>query len=103
MDFSSLITIALVIVAAYFLIKFVVSPVIRTVLGIVSFLIIIYFLQRFFGFDSSKILSPFGINLNLNKLDSNFGWILGPTNYYIGLAKTFFAYIWGNFPKSLNK
>jgi len=101
MDTTSLIEIVIAIVAAYFIIKFVVSPIIRAVLGIIIFLVAIYLLQRFFGFNLDQILAPFGISLNSSKWGLNLNWILGPANYYVDQIKTFLYSIWGNFPKPL--
>lgn len=103
MDITSLITIAVVIAVAYLLIRFVVSPIFKAIFAVIFFIVILYLLQRYFSFDLSKILSPFGINLDMNKLDSSFNWILGPAGFYIDRAKNFLDFIWGNFPKSLNK
>lgn len=87
MDIQSFIAIAVGIVAIYFFIKFIVSPIIRAVFGVVIFLVIIYLLQRFFGFN----LDQWGLNLN---------WMLNPANHYINQIKNFLIFIWGNFPKN---
>lgn len=99
MELASLIPIIIAIGVAFFLIKFVVSPIIRAIIGVVSFVVILYFLQRFTGFDLNKISGLFGINLDMNKLNSSFSWVLGPAGYYIDRAKSFFDFIWSNFPK----
>lgn len=103
MDITSIIEIIIVIAVIYFLIKFVVSPVIKIILGIIIFLVAIYLLQSFFGFNIDQVLAPFGISLNLNKLLPSFNWILGPANYCIDQIKHFISFIWDSFPKSLNK
>jgi hypothetical protein len=101
MDLTSIIEIVIAIAVVYLFIRFVASPVIRVILGIITFLVIILILQQFFNFDLDKALIPLGIHLNLNKWVSSFNWILGPANYYIELLKTFLGSIWQNFPKSL--
>jgi hypothetical protein len=102
MDIASLIAIIIAIVAIYFFIKLVVSPIIKAILGVVIFLVLIYILQRL-GFNLDNILAPFGISLNLNRWAPNLSWLFGPANYYIDQLKTFLNYIWGNFPKGLSK
>jgi hypothetical protein len=97
-DFTSLIIIVVAIVVAYFFIKFIVSPIIKIITGIIFFLILIYFLQKF-GFNFNKILSPFGISLDLNNWIQNFYWVLNPINYLINQALLFFHFIWQNIPK----
>jgi hypothetical protein len=87
MDITSLILIVVIVVAIYLFIKFVVSPVVKIILGIIIFLILIYLLQRFFGFNLDQILTPFGISLNLSKW--NFNWILESAKYYTNQAKIF--------------
>jgi len=99
MDLTLFIVIVLAIVVIYLFIKFILSPVLRIIFGIIIFIILIYFLQRFFGFDLNRILSPFGISLNLNKLYLSISWILLPINYLIDQVKNFLIYIWGNIPK----
>jgi len=103
MDFSSLIGIAIIIVAVYFLIKFIVSPLLKLIFGIIAVLALIYFLQRFFGFDSAKFFSNFGISLDTEKWGVNLNWILNPINYYADQIKSFLNYIWNNFIGSFGK
>ncbi len=100
MDLTSIIEIVVVIAIVVFLIKFIVSPIIKIAIGILLILGLIYVLQRYFGFDVDKILSPFGVSVNVDKWNQSFDWILTPANYYLDQAKTFFNFIWGNFIKS---
>jgi len=103
MDFSSLIGIVVAIIAVYFLIKFIVNPLLKLIFGIIAVLTLIYFLQRFFGFDLSKFLSTFGISMNTENWGINFNWISNPTNYYTDQIKSFLNYIWNNFIGSFEK
>ena len=98
MDTATIIAIIVLIILVYFFIKLILSPVIRALLGIVIFMILIYVLQRF-GFDLDKILSPFGISLNINKWGLYFQWILGPINYFIDYIKNLFSNAFQNVPK----
>ncbi len=99
MDVATLVEIVVAIVIAYFLIKFIVSPIIKIAIGIISILIMIFLLQRFFGFNIDEVLSKFGISLNLNKWGSDFNWILSPLFYFVDKIKDFFTGILGNLPK----
>lgn len=99
MDYASLITIIITIIIIYFLIKLIISPIIKAVLGIITFLIIIYILQKFFGFDLNKILTPFGINLNTESWNLN--WLTGPVDYYVNMIKSFLDFILSNFLKNV--
>ena len=100
MDISSLIAIVIAIVAIYFFIKLIVSPIIKAVLGVIIFIAVIYLLQRFFGFNIDQILAPFGISFNLGNWGPGFNWILGPANYYIDQIQNFANFVWGNVIKS---
>jgi len=102
MDLTSLIAIIIAIVAIYFFVKLVVSPIIKAILGVVIFLVLIYILQRL-GFNLDSILAPFGISLNLNRWAPNLSWLFGPANYYIDQAKNFASFLWSNVPKNLGQ
>ena len=100
MDTTSLIEIVLVIIVIYLFIKFIVSPIIKAIVGIIIFLVAIYLLQQFFGFDLSKVLAPFGITFNSSNWGSSFNWFTGPVSYWGNELKTFVNFISGNFPKT---
>ena len=99
MDFTSFIEIIVAIIAAYFLLKFIVSPVIKIIFGIIIIIFLIYLFQRFFSFNIDKVLTPFGISLNLTQWNSIFNWILEPINYYLDQAKNFLFSIFNNLPQ----
>ena len=99
MDISSLIGIIVVIIVAYFLIKFIISPILRIIIGVVFLVAALYFLQKLFGFNLNQLLTPLGISFDLNKWIDSFGWILSPATYYMEKIKSFFVYILGNYPK----
>jgi hypothetical protein len=94
MDFASVIGIIIAVAIIYLFIKFVVSPVLRVVFGIIIFLILIYLLQRFFGFNLNQIFDPFGVNLD---------WLLNSLDYYTDRGKNFLNLIWENFIKNFSK
>jgi len=89
MDLTSLIEIVVVIVVAYFFIRFIVSPFIKIILGVLAFLILIYLLQRFLGFNFDKVLADLGVSSFLNKWGLNINWILNPINYFMNYIKNF--------------
>lgn len=96
MDITSLIAIVVAIVIIYLFIKFIVSPLLRVVFGIILILIIIYLLQKFLGFDPNKILTPFGISFSNINLD----WLSAPVDYCINQITNFFLPVWKNIPKN---
>jgi len=98
MDASSIIAIVIGVVAIYFFIKLVVSPIIKAVLGIVIFLVVIYLLQRM-GFNFDRVLAPLGISLNINSWGSGFNWILNPVGYLFSKIKEILDSAFQNIPK----
>lgn len=100
-DTSSIVAIIVAIVAIYLFIKFIVSPIIRAVLGIIIFLIVIYLLQKFLGFNLDQILAPFGISLNADKWGINVNSILGIAGNYIEQIKGYLNFIGIHIPKSV--
>jgi len=103
MDITSIIEIIIVIAVIYLVIKFIVNPVIKIILGIIIFLVAVYVLQRFFGFNINEILAPFGISLNMGKWAFNFNDVLWPANTYIDKLRTFGNLIWQNMSQTLNQ
>jgi uncharacterized membrane protein YfcA len=99
MDFTSFIEIIIAILVAYFILKFIVSPVLKIIFGIIIILVLLYLLQRFFGFNIDKALAPLGVSLNLNKWGDGFNWILSPINYCLDQIKKFLDPLWNNLPK----
>lgn len=87
MDTTSLIEIIVVIVIAFFIIKFILSPVIKIIFGVLIILIVLHLLQQFLGFDIDIFLSKFGVNLNLNSWLLNFNWLFGPLDNLINQIK----------------
>ncbi len=101
MDTTSLIEIIIAVLVVFAFIKFIVSPVIKFVLGILIFLFLLYLLQRFFGIGLDKLLAPFGVSLDPNSWGLNFDWVPAPINYYMEQVKSFANYIWENYVKAL--
>ena len=85
MDLTTLIEIIIAAFIIYLFIKFIVSPVVKIILGIIIFIVLVYLLQRFFGLEPDKILAPFGISLD--KWGLNLNWIQGTVNHYIQQIK----------------
>lgn len=89
MDITSLITIIIVAVAAYYIVKFIVSPLVRLIAGILFFLVVIYILQRYFSFNFQNVL---GFDLGLDR-------VIIFADSYLSRAVSFFKYLLGNVPK----
>ena len=96
MDITSLIAIVVAIIIIYLVIKFIVSPLLKIVFGIILILIILYFLQKYLGFDPNQILSPFGISFKNINLD----WLSAQVDYCLNQIKNLFLPIWKNIPKN---
>jgi len=100
MDVASIITIIIAIVVIYCIIRFVVSPLIRLIAGIIVFLIVIYILQNYFNFSFNQFLGPFSKYIDIDKIINSFNWIISPIASYINKVVSFFKLIWGNVPKT---
>jgi hypothetical protein len=57
-DINSLIIIAVAIAVVYFVIKFIVSPIIKLVAGIIIIAVAFFILQKYFNVDFNQILEP---------------------------------------------
>lgn len=93
MDITLIIELIAAIVVAYLLVKFIVSPAIKIIAGIIVFIILLYILQKFFGFNFDKLLSPLGISVPFS-LD----WIFDPIDYIVNQITAFFHAIFKNIP-----
>jgi len=93
MDTKALIELILVIGSVILFIKFMVSPIIKAILGIISFIVIVYLLQKFLGFDIGEMLSPLGISLDFNNWSQNISWILKPAEYCLNQIKNLLNFI----------
>ncbi|MCX6721463.1 MAG: hypothetical protein NT026_02590 [Candidatus Staskawiczbacteria bacterium] len=100
MDIASVLTIVVIVIAVYFFLKLVVSPLVRAVAGIIAFLIILYLLQRIFGFDLSRIFGRYSVFLDISKWGINLNLILNPVNYLIKEILNFLQQGWEKIPKS---
>lgn len=103
MDTTLLIEIIVAAFVIFLFIKFVVSPVIKVILGVIIFLFLIYLLQRFFGIGLDKILAPFGISLNLDRWSSAINWIFSPLDGYIQQLKNLANFVWRNFADTMRR
>ena len=82
MDTTSLGTIIISIILLGLFIKFVISPLIRAVLGIIIFLLIIYALQKITHFNTNSIFGSLSPYMDISKW-SFINWILWPVDYLI--------------------
>jgi len=92
MDVASITAIIIALAVIYFFVKIVVSPVVKAILGVIIFLIALYLLQHYFGFNLNKILSPLGIypekwGINLNWLTSPVTNAMATINNYSQIFK----------------
>ena len=99
MDLQSIIVIVVAIVIVYFFVKLVVSPLVKVVLGIITFLIALYVLQHFFNLNLNNALGPLSSYLNLNKWGVNLNWILAQVFSYINSILSFLHILGNNVPK----
>ena len=100
MDTTSIVEIVIAVVVVYFFIKFIVSPVIKAILGVIIFLFLIYLLQRYLGFNLNQVLAPFGISFDPSRWGVSFNWLSGPIDYYINQIENFASHALQNVPKA---
>jgi hypothetical protein len=77
---TSLLLIGVVIFVAFYVIKFIVSPFIKLVAGILVLVAAIYVLQHFFQFDLSFMTNFLNKYINFNEWVAKFGWITNLMN-----------------------
>jgi len=65
--FSTIITIVVVAAVIYFLVKYIINPIVKIISGILTILLIIYILQKFFGINVLQYIpSEYGRYLNFD-------------------------------------
>ncbi len=99
MDTTLIIELIIAVFIVWLFIKFIISPVLKIIIGIVIFLFLFYLLQKFFGLSIDKLLAPLGISLNLDSWILKFSWILAPIDGYINKVKDFIIFAWEKVPK----
>lgn len=99
-DITQILIIAVAIFIIYYFVKFIISPVLKAIAGIIFFLIIIYILQHFFNLDLSKTLGPLATYLDLGEWAGWIGQLFNLANQYIGQAINFFRMLLSNVPKT---
>jgi hypothetical protein len=58
MDFTTFIEIIIAVAVIFLFIKFIVSPMLKLVLGIIAFAVLVYLLQKFFNLNLGQIFAP---------------------------------------------
>lgn len=101
MDLTSILVIIAAIVIIYLFVKLILSPLVKTILGIVFFILLIYILQKFSSFDLSRVLGPFAVYFNPSKWGINFKWLLDPVNSYANKAVPFINFVQKYIPRSI--
>jgi len=99
MDASSAVTIIVAVVVVYLIFKFIVSPLIKLIAGIVIFLIAIYILQTYFNFSFNQYLGPFSKYIDIDKTIDSASWIINPIIAYVNKAISFLKLLLSNAPK----
>jgi len=100
MDTTQLITIVIIVAVVYLLIKFIVSPLLRLISGIILFIAVIYILQTFFKFDFSNILGGWLDIKNIGTKLPWLGWFIDYIGSWINQAILFFKLLLSNTPKT---
>jgi len=59
MDFASITAIVIAAAIIYFIIKFIVNPLVKAAVGVIILLILVYALQQYFNLDIIKVLGNF--------------------------------------------
>lgn len=72
MDIASIIPIVIIIVAIYILVKFIFSPILKILTGVIILFAVIYILQHFFNIDIQKALGPLAPYFNIEKWVADF-------------------------------
>jgi hypothetical protein len=86
MEIASIITIIIAILIVYFGVKFIVSPILKAVFGVIAFLFLLYVISKL-GFDLNKLLTPFGFSFNFEQL--NIDRLFGPIDNILDKIKLF--------------
>lgn len=97
-NITSLITIAIVIVVVYFFVKFIVSPLLQILCGIIIFVIAVYILQHFFSINFYDLLGPAAKYIDVQSWISNIKWLFSRVMQYINQIISFFHYLLSNIP-----
>lgn len=90
METGSIITIIAVLVLIYLIIKFIISPIIKIITGIIVILIALYVLNKFFSISFNAILGPLSNYLNL---DGWINWAGGVFESWMLAIKNLFSFL----------
>lgn len=88
-DVGAVITTLIFLAAVYFIIKFIVSPIIKLISGIVVLLIVIYVCQQFFNVSFNQYLGPLAKYIDIDQWSNNLGQLISPIISYITKAISF--------------
>jgi len=89
MDFIGIGTIIVIIIIAYFGVKFIVSPILKAIFGVIVFVFLLYVITKL-GFDLNKVLAPFGLSFNIEQLGLN--RIFGPIDNILEKIKSIWVH-----------
>lgn len=99
MEIGSILTLIVIVVAVYFFIKLVISPLLKAIIGVFAFLVILYLIQRIFNFDLNRIFGDYSAFIDITKWGINLNWLLDPLNKVINEFLAFFKMGVKNIPK----
>lgn len=94
MDIISIISLVIVAIVVYYLVKLIPSLV-RVIISIIALLVVLYLLKYFFGIQLFDILMKY---INPGNWNSGFGRIAGLINYYIRWVESFLRSIISKVP-----
>jgi hypothetical protein len=95
-DFSQIIALVIVVVAIYFIFKFIVSPALKLIFGIFLFILVLALVQYFLHINIQQLFGPYGKYLNLNAWTAAFIWVINWVSQYANEVFIFITHAIGN-------
>jgi len=80
LNLTSILLIGGIVLAVFYIVKFIVSPLVKFVAGILVFVAVIFALQYFFKFDLSFVTNFLNQYINFNEWVAKFSWIINSIN-----------------------
>jgi hypothetical protein len=90
METGSIITIIAVLALIYIIIKFIISPIIKIITGVVVILIALYVLNKFFNVNFNAVLGPLSTYINL---DGWISWAGATFESWVNAIKNLFSFL----------
>ena len=83
MDINQIISLVVIIVAVFLLVKFIVGPAVKLIGGIIIFLIILYISQQYFHLNLNQIFGPLSPYLHTGLWTAPINWLVSTVNWVI--------------------